>query len=313
MLELKDKIIGSYIGTAIGDAFGLPWEFANSVDEEKIKKRASRNSPWGYSDDTEMMIGIAESLISHYDFNPKVALQSMAKNYEPARGYGKGMKFVFRHIANGLPWQKAAYTAWEEGSKGNGSSVRIAPIACRFYNDKALLIEKAKLSSITTHAHELAINGAIIQALTIAYLIQQDPNKELQIDLLIKYLLKESHLLTSVYIEKLHIIETEINNQPIEYFVSKLGNGVLAEEAVLMALVIFLKNHNSFVQTIFDAVKIGGDTDTISALAGSLSGAYLGINGIPIDWQNNLESHGKGYEYIYNLALNLYQTMSNTN
>lgn len=303
----KSKFIGSLLGTAIGDAFGLPFEFQDNVSFDSVVTRAEQKQFWGYSDDTEMMIGIAESLLSNQELDPDFTLRCLAKNYEPARGYGKGMKLVFRHIANGGAWHQAAYVAWENGSQGNGSSVRVAPVACLYHSNFEKLQKKLQLSSNLTHADPLAVTGSIIQGLAIAYLICLPEAQELNPVNFFSFLLNHKNIKSTEYVEKINFISESINkNYSIKQTVSRIGNGMLAIESVPCGLYAFIKGKDSFRNAVSCAVQLGGDTDSIASLSGSLSGAYLGVDAIPIQWIENLEQRGKGCLYIQKLGKELY-------
>jgi poly(ADP-ribose) glycohydrolase ARH3 len=86
-----------------------------------------------------------------------------------------------------------------------------------------------------------------------------------------------------------------------------LGNGIEALESVVTAIASFALTPESFEQTIGNVIHLGGDTDTLAAMAGALSGAYLGIGGIPKRLLNLLESTPKGRDYLSKLADQLYQ------
>lgn len=307
MMIIRDKFVGCFLGTAIGDAFGLPYEFSQTVNEVEVLERASRSEFWGYSDDTEMMIGLSEVLTAIGEFDPQLALITLAENYEPARGYGKGMKMVFRHVDQGLPWQDAAFTAWQQGSLGNGSSSRIAPIACFYHDNLAQLITTASLSSSITHAHQHAKLGASLQALSIAYLLPITSPSNFSPPKLLDFLLQQKIFSDSLYEDYLEEIKHHINTKNISYFVDTFGNGVKADESVPLSLAIFLQNAMDFEKAIIEAIKASGDTDTIGALVGALSGALHGVNVIPKTWCQNLEQRGKGYHYIVQQAENLYE------
>ena len=117
MDKLKSKFLGSLIGTAIGDSLGI-----NS-------KR--------YTDDTAMMIGIAESLVENRGFNAEHMVQTFIRNYdaEPWRGYGPGPTAIFKMMKLGLSWKQAAVRIYLGGSYGNGSAMRIAPIGLFHYDN----------------------------------------------------------------------------------------------------------------------------------------------------------------------------------
>ena len=135
MGRLKSKFLGSLIGTAVGDSFGVS------------SKR--------YTDDTAMMIGVAESLIENKGFDAEHLVQTFVRNYdaEPWRGYGSGPPAIFKMIKSGLSWKDAAEKIYPGGSYGNGSAMRIAPIGLFYYDNLSQLKEIAYQSSRITHTH----------------------------------------------------------------------------------------------------------------------------------------------------------------
>ena len=69
------------------------------------------------------------------------------------------------------------------------------------------------------------------------------------------------------------------------------------------AVYSFLSHPNSFDEAVIYAISLGGDTDTIGAMTGAISGAYLGIESIPDRWKDKLENRS----YIEDLAQKLWQ------
>jgi len=88
--------------------------------------------------------------------------------------------------------------------------------------------------------------------------------------------------------------------------IKELGNGVEAHNSVPTAIYSFLKNADNFKDSVLYAISLGGDTDTIGAMTGAISGAYHGIEAIPEDWKRDLERR----EYIENLAERLWEIKS---
>jgi len=68
-----------------------------------------------------------------------------------------------------------------------------------------------------------------------------------------------------------------------------LGEGWVGEEAVALALYCFLRYPNYYSKTVIRAANTNGDSDSIACIAGSISGAYLGIDAIPSDWVDRIE------------------------
>jgi poly(ADP-ribose) glycohydrolase ARH3 len=84
------------------------------------------------------------------------------------------------------------------------------------------------------------------------------------------------------------------------------GNGIEAQSSVVTAIACFGLTPDSFEQTIANAVLLGGDTDTIAAMAGAVSGAYLGTSALPQKLLAELENEGKGRDYLIRLAEKLH-------
>ena len=90
---LKSKFLGSLIGTGVGDALGAPFEGWHKVRFEEIEAVAERRQILSYTDDTHMMIGVAESLVRTKGFDGEDMANNFVRNYklEPFRGYGPGI------------------------------------------------------------------------------------------------------------------------------------------------------------------------------------------------------------------------------
>ena len=85
-----------------------------------------------------------------------------------------------------------------------------------------------------------------------------------------------------------------------------LGNRIEALHSVPTAIASFALTPDSFEETIANVIFLGGDTDTMAAMAGALSGAYLGAGRLPARLVGMLESSPKGRDYIRALAGKLF-------
>jgi len=87
---LYNKFLGSMVGTAIGDALGAPFEGLQEFMEAEIIASAAQRKILKYTDDTHMMIGMAESLIEKKGFDGDHMAHRFADNFfaDPFRGYG---------------------------------------------------------------------------------------------------------------------------------------------------------------------------------------------------------------------------------
>lgn len=298
---LKSKFLGSLVGTGVGDAVGEPFEGRHRVSLDEVRATVKRRKVLTYTDDTHMMIGVAESLIKNRGFDGEDMAYTFVHNYElePFRGYGPGPPRIFRLIRAGAAWDEVAQGLYNSGSYGNGSAMRIAPIGVFYHDNPAMLREVACKSSQVTHAHQLGKEGAALQAYAIALVTSLEPGLAFNRgDFLAKLL---SYVAGGVYQEKLNRVEALLNRPDKDRVITELGNGIEAFNSVPTAIYSFLSQPHSFAQAILYAISLGGDTDTIGAMTGAISGAYLGFESIPSQWENKLENR----LYIEELAKKL--------
>ena len=299
---LKSKFLGALIGTGVGDSLGAPFEGRGEVKPEEIEAIAETQAVLTYTDDTHMVIGVAESLIRTRGFDGKDMAHTFIKNYElePWRGYGPGPPRIFRLIKAGAAWDEAAHGLYHSGSYGNGSAMRIAPVGVFYHDNPAILREVAYKSSQITHAHNLGKEGAALQAYAIALATSLEPLPAFDRDDFLTKLINYTQ--DRVYREKLNRIEALLSQPDKDRVITELGNGIEAFNSVPTAIYSFLSQPHSFTQAILYAISLGGDTDTIGAMTGAISGAYLGVESIPDSWKKKLENR----RYIEELAKKLW-------
>jgi poly(ADP-ribose) glycohydrolase ARH3 len=299
---LRAKFLGALVGTAIGDAVGAGFEGRPPADIQEIESAADSKALLAYTDDTHMMIGVAESLVEKEGFDSEHMVQVFIRNYElePWRGYGPGPPSVFRMIRDGEPWDKAADKLYRGGSYGNGSAMRVAPIAVFYHDDLTMLREVAYRSSRITHSHFFGQEGAALQSFAIALATGSEPGESFDQQEFLSGLTKLSQHET--YRKKLETVRMLLEGTDNNKVVAELGNTVEAFNSVPTAIYSFLSHHDSFKAAVLFAASLGGDTDTIAAMTGAISGAYLGIESVPEEWRMKLENH----TYIEELAAVLY-------
>jgi len=299
---LKGKFIGALVGTAVGDAVGAGFEGRRAAEAEAIEWAADRREMLAYTDDTHMMIGMAESLVQKEGFDGEHMARVFIRNYEiePWRGYGPGPPSIFRMIRAGEAWDKAAEKLYHGGSYGNGSAMRIAPLAVFYHSDLTMLREVAYRSSQITHSHVLGKEGAALQAYAVALALGLEPGKAFSSQ---EFLSRLGELVQhEAYKQKLAGTEMLLGEADKAKVVAELGNGVEAFNSVPTAIYSFLSHPDSLKEAILFAVSLGGDTDTIAAMTGAIAGAYLGVDAVPSKWRLKLENRA----YIEELAAVLY-------
>jgi len=257
------KFIGSLIGSAIGDSLGAQREGTYGFEEVTEPGTV-------YTDDTAMMIAVAESLIECNGFDGEHMARLFVRSFErePRRGYGAGPPRIFEMIKSGRKWdENLDRELYDGGSFGNGSAMRVAPEGLFYYDDPEKLREVSCQSSRITHSHSLGMEGAALQAYAVSLAIKEEQN-----------FLERLKEFTGVdiYRKKMEILEKLLDKKDDrERVVRELGNGIEAFNSVPTAIFSFLAG-SSFKEALIYAVSLGGDTDTIGAMTGAIAGAWWG-------------------------------------
>jgi poly(ADP-ribose) glycohydrolase ARH3 len=156
-----------------------------------------------------------------------------------------------------------------------------------------LLLDQVRLSALPTHVHPLGIEGARLLALAVA---RASSSVCLDRGALYDELL--THCESAEFRQRIALAaRIHADDQLIS-----LGNGIAALESVPTAIASFTLTPESFAETIGNVILLGGDTDTMAAMAGAISGAFLGIGAIPPVLLEQLEDSTKGRSYLIALA-----------
>lgn len=295
--SLAEKFRGALVGAAVGDALGSFFEGRPSLELEELEKLEEDPGLLEYTDDTHMTIGMAESLAARGGFDGPHMAHTFVRNYvdEPWRGYGPGPPQVFLQLAEGAEWDQAGRTLFDgTGSYGNGAAMRVAPAALVAFQDLEGVRLLAENTAVITHAHELGIRGAVLQAWSVALALRSTEGQPIDADTFLDTL--RSRIESDPYEAKLEQAGRLLSaheDDDRETVVDELGNQIEALDSVPTAIYSFLRHHKSFKEVVFYAISLGGDTDTIASMAGALAGAYLGLPQIPQAWRTQVESAGR--------------------
>lgn len=228
-------------GAIAGDVCGSSYEakFGRTKLYEAVRLVRTGND---FTDDTVCTIGVANAILKYKNPTPEQfgeCIQEMCKKH-PNRGYG-GM---FRKwIDNPVPY----------GSYGNGSAMRVSPVGFYAHSIEECL-ELAKNSALCSHNDPEGVKGAQAIALAI-YRAKQDSTTRNPI----------WHILDTYYPEYTEKTLDEI--RPGYHFDST------CQGSVPIALLAFLESED-YEDCLKLAISMGGDSDTIAAMAGSIAYAY---------------------------------------
>lgn len=274
----EDRFTGCMLGLALGDACGAPYE---GGPVERLLWRLIGTTSQGHmrwTDDTQMSLDLAESLIDKGAFDPDDVALRFASSYRWDRGYGPGAAKLLKRVAKGQPWQQANRAIFPAGSFGNGGAMR-APIIGLFHaRQPEKLIEAARLSAGITHAHPLGIEGALLLAsATAAALETRDP----------LVILERAAASCSLdpFATRLAIAQESLRSKSglsHAQVRTKLGNGIAAADSCVTALYLALRFlDRPFIELLAFVAACSGDADTIGAMAGAVWGAANGAAALP--------------------------------
>ena len=284
------------IGTAVGDALGVPVEFelrsvlkANPVIN--MREYGAHKQPKGtWSDDTSLMLCLAESMIEGLEINTLAQKFIAWKNdslWTP-HGWvfdiGIGTRIAIERLENGMKPELAG--GFDEMDNGNGSLMRILPLVLHI---KDLNIDERyewtkKISSIT-HAHVRSVM-ACFYYLEFAKKIIEGKDKFQVYNYLQSELTQyfEQRKINPIEINKFHRLLIEDISKVDEDNIKSSGYVIDTLEAAIWCIL----TTNNYKDAVLKAVNLGHDTDTTGAVTGGLAALIYGMDTIPTEWINAL-------------------------
>jgi ADP-ribosylglycohydrolase len=222
-------------------------------------------------------------------------LHSHENNRAPGRTCLQGVA----NLEKGVHWTKSGIGR----SKGCGSAMRAAPIGYLYQHDPEKLKEVAHATGICTHGHPTA-DAACIGAAYLVKLALDGTKPQNMIPELLRFTSGISGEFDEAILKVKRCIEDPgFAESPVPRFAdspipSVLGEGWIGEEAVALALYCFLRYPDDYKGAVLRGANSNGDSDSIASIAGSISGAYLGIGAIPPEWIMRIERT----DYLRSLA-----------
>jgi poly(ADP-ribose) glycohydrolase ARH3 len=310
LARLERLFAGSLLGTFCGDALGMPAEGLSLADLRArfgvLRDLADGRLPRGsFTDDTQMTVAVAESLLRARKFDGLDLARTFAAGYEEKRGYGAGTRAAIEMLRAGVPWDEAGPRVHVGGSFGNGAAMRVAPVGLLYHEDPERCGQAARDTARVTHSHELGMEGANLQAQAVAMAVRLAGRSFSPVGFL-KAISDHVKMHGGPFRGKLTVAERllETGATP-EQAIADLGHGVAAIDSVPTAIYAFARHPHSFEEAVVFAVNLGGDTDTLGAMAGAIAGAYHGEGAIPARWLGVLEGGTKGRDAVRSLARRL--------
>jgi ADP-ribosylglycohydrolase len=285
--DTADRIRGGLLGLALGDALGAPYE-GGPLERLLWRVIGRSHGQRRWTDDTQMTLDLIDSLIRYQAINQDDLASRFAASYRWSRGYGPGTARILKRVRRGERWSSAARAVYKDGSYGNGGAMRAPAIGLFFAADGCDGIAQAARSAAEiTHAHPLAQEGAVQIALATALALQGKPPMEIVAQLM-------ERAASTAFSQRLRIIhgwfDADHDPTPAEVR-AQLGNRMAAAESCGTALWIALRFQDGrFEDLIRFCIQVGGDVDTIAAMAGAIWGAAHGAASLPAGLLRELEA-----------------------
>lgn len=294
-------ILGSLLGTAVGDALGLPYEGmsrrrTHAFGDIRQRFLAGRGM---FSDDTEHTLMLASAWSSSRDdvrrflsgFGWKLRWWLLGL---PA-GVGLSTAKAILRLWLGFPPQKSGVR-----SAGNGAAMRSAVLGVLLREDAAKRREFVLAACRVTHTDPRAEESVLIVAEAAAMASKEYPSPEV--------ILALGALVTSEEMKsRFKALQTCLDMQAsVMDFAAQIGceRGVtgFAPNTVAVAIFAWLRHRGDFESAIRSVIACGGDTDTVAAIAGGIVGAEVGDRGIPKEWIGGICEWPRSVAHIRSLA-----------
>ena len=299
----QDHFEGALIGCAVSDALGAPlegWsreriaELPNVTDGYRQLSRGKDPSsriryPTGqYTDDTQLTMAIARSLVAREDVDGADIAREFAALWRTREIVGAGpvADRAVRRFIEGIDWQEAALP---DDLPWNGAAMRIAPVGLWDCDRKDRLAADVEVASVVTHRHPLAIDAALAVATAVVHVVSASTIDEAHF---LDEAARSVEARSPQFAGQVRQLGAWLRLAEDEALAAIVGSGerrgpsgfgvpALAAPTVLAAFYAFLRSPGDFMATVDCALRVGGDVDTVAAIAGAISGAHNGVAAIP--------------------------------
>ncbi len=299
----EQRILGTFYGQALGDAMGMPselWprsrvkEFFGWID--KFLPGPAENNAACYfgraefTDDTSMALALADAIIEcEGAVVPEVIGRNILRWAEDFDAFNKNVLGPTSKIALNALKQGTPVSELENNGLTNGAAMRVSPLGCLLPpGNLHHFIEQVKLASSPTHKSDVAIAGATAIAYAVSLAIEgvswsaicdQLPAVASQAQL--NRITTFSPSMAARIELALNIVQQSVGvESAMEQIYQRVGAGTSTIESVPAAIAMVTLADTCPNRCAILCANLGGDTDTIGAMAVAICGALRGIDSI---------------------------------
>ena len=296
----RDKIRGMFLGVAIGDALGMPFESKKYEDIKSSKRlkgyRGSRRGVKGTcTDDTQLTLCTALAMIESgkFDMDSIAAWHVRAYN-ESTSGWGGTTRDAVKKISEGEHWSKAGeFIGQENRGFGNGIPMKVAPLAAyfvltnNFSNYKQILLDFTSM----THQTSVAVSSCHAHVAALIYCLNSTV-EDFRVRTFLQEVTDASCIGRAYYTKPVDDITDKLESLlkiydipdllfDDEYLVKEFGGGTCyVYNSLPFSYAFFLRGPFS-IETLYDVAYAGGDADTNASFVASMLGAICGTTIFP--------------------------------
>ena len=281
-----DRYRGCLLGLACGDAVGTTVEFSARGTFAPVTDLVG-GGPFGlvageWTDDTSMALCLATSLVHcrGTDLNDQISryVNWWQWGYLSSTGSCFDIGMTVRAALNRfLVTRDPVAGSTDPRSAGNGSLMRLAPVAMWFAPDVEAVRHNARLSSLTTHAAPEALACCELYAELLARALAGAP--------------REALLRAPAPADAAERVREIADGGYLAKTREQVTGSGYCVDSLEAALWCFATT-DSFEAAVLAAANLGDDADTTAAIVGQVAGAHYGIDGIPAHWLAKLAMRG---------------------
>lgn len=312
MRDRETALTGCLLGQALGDALGFvvearpPRVAHDYVENYLLAGRAGEldhpEFPFGqYSDDTQLARELVLSFADAGGWSSEGFARRLAAFFGEGRdvGAGPGTRAAAMRLLGGTHWSRSGTPA---PYAGNGSAMRAAPLGLLFGEDTRSMVEVTVQQSLITHLDPRCSAGALAVAGAVSLAAEGEPVRheeflgaiseltgpaDQSVAEAIRGLQRWAHLPPVEAARRLHAERLDP-----AYTDEWHGISALVTPSVVWSLYAFLHTPDDYWTTVCTAIGVGGDTDTMAAIAGAISGSRLGAAALPAGLVEQLNDRG---------------------
>ncbi len=299
-ISRNERILGGLWGAVAGDALGVPVEFENRLEVRShpvigMRGHGTHDQPPGtWSDDSSLLLCTADSLLRHEFDTEDIGRRFVAWYHEglwtpwnKVFDVGVATSQALARIANGV----RAEVAGGDGqySNGNGSLMRILPVALRFAPQPTkTLLDRVHRASAITHRHMRSQMACGLYSLVIQKLLAgSNPEQAFEQGRNAFNAFYDADPYWAVELDYFRLATArDLRTRP-ESEIDSSGYVVHTLTASLWCLL----TSKNYQECVLKAVNLGGDTDTTGCVAGGLAAVTYGLQSIPGGWTRQLARH----------------------